>query len=578
MFELYADKVRLSVRAREALTSGMVNAAHVRFEFSGDWEGLEKTAVFQAGSESRSVLLDGGGECAIPWEALAKPWVQLKAGVYGTRGGETVLPTVWASLGTVLEGAAPAGGAYPPTPELWEQALAGKADGLAYDGLNLALLSGDRTLDAVQIAGGGGGVVPGPPGADGKSAYEIAIDNGFEGTESEWLASLKGPPGADGKDGKDGADGPPGPQGPAGEKGDKGGPGEQGPEGPAGPPGELGAQGPQGVQGVPGEQGPPGEPGADGFSPTVDIIPIDGGHTVTITDADGPQSFNVMDGRDGTGGSPSGTVQWEDVNGRPDLSNVSSMKVRPVLLSANVWIVNQQTLAVDGILEDEAAQLIIPVPASANKTVYMSCGVQAVSTSEGTITFLAESEPSEDISVLIYIIGAAEVGEEVAGGTFEWWSPGMTSGNTPEPYEVISSGYTGSENNSPFHAFDGNASTMWHGNNVEGQWIAINFNQKTVIKGVSMMSLIGGSFDYSKTLPKVFTVYGSDDGETWEAIQTITNSQQPQSGVAQFFEFDKAANFNAYKIQMDGKNWENTNYFCANEIQFLKFVKEGANP
>lgn len=29
-------------------------------------------------------------------------------------------------------------------------------------------------------------------GADGKSAYEIAVENGFEGTETEWLDSLKG--------------------------------------------------------------------------------------------------------------------------------------------------------------------------------------------------------------------------------------------------------------------------------------------------------------------------------------------------------------------------------------------------
>lgn len=33
---------------------------------------------------------------------------------------------------------------------------------------------------------------PGKPGADGKSAYQIAVDNGFDGTEQEWLESLKG--------------------------------------------------------------------------------------------------------------------------------------------------------------------------------------------------------------------------------------------------------------------------------------------------------------------------------------------------------------------------------------------------
>lgn len=29
-------------------------------------------------------------------------------------------------------------------------------------------------------------------GIDGKSAYEVAVKNGFEGTEAEWLDSLKG--------------------------------------------------------------------------------------------------------------------------------------------------------------------------------------------------------------------------------------------------------------------------------------------------------------------------------------------------------------------------------------------------
>lgn len=38
-------------------------------------------------------------------------------------------------------------------------------------------------------------------GEDGKSAYELAVDNGFNGTEQEWLASLKGQDGTNGTNG-----------------------------------------------------------------------------------------------------------------------------------------------------------------------------------------------------------------------------------------------------------------------------------------------------------------------------------------------------------------------------------------
>lgn len=34
---------------------------------------------------------------------------------------------------------------------------------------------------------------------DGKSAYEVAVDNGYEGNEEEWLNSLKGSPGPPGE-------------------------------------------------------------------------------------------------------------------------------------------------------------------------------------------------------------------------------------------------------------------------------------------------------------------------------------------------------------------------------------------
>lgn len=44
----------------------------------------------------------------------------------------------------------------------------------------------------------------GGSGGSGASAYDIAVENGFIGTEAEWLASLKG---SDGKDGDKGTDG-----------------------------------------------------------------------------------------------------------------------------------------------------------------------------------------------------------------------------------------------------------------------------------------------------------------------------------------------------------------------------------
>ena len=85
--------------------------------------------------------------------------------------------------------------------------------------------------------------VRGAAGEDGKSAYEIAVENGFEGTEEEWLASLKG---QDGEDGKDGADGDKGDKGDPGEKGEQG---DKGDKGDKGDPGEKGEQG-EGIENI----------------------------------------------------------------------------------------------------------------------------------------------------------------------------------------------------------------------------------------------------------------------------------------------------------------------------------------
>lgn len=158
MFELYAEKNQLEVRRREPVTSGSVNVYPVRFGFSEDWAGLEKAAVFRAGEKTISILLDETGECVVPWEVLAVPGRRLEAGVYGTRGTEVVLPTVWADLGYIETGTAPGEEARPPAPGLWQQELERKGDRLGYtEAGEMGLYSGDKLLSAVPVSGGGEG-------------------------------------------------------------------------------------------------------------------------------------------------------------------------------------------------------------------------------------------------------------------------------------------------------------------------------------------------------------------------------------------------------------------------------------
>ena len=59
-------------------------------------------------------------------------------------------------------------------------------------------------------------------GEKGRSAYQIAVDSGYIGTESEWLASLKGDKGDTGEKGDKGDTGDRGLQGERGETGEAG--------------------------------------------------------------------------------------------------------------------------------------------------------------------------------------------------------------------------------------------------------------------------------------------------------------------------------------------------------------------
>lgn len=108
----------------------------------------------------------------------------------------------------------------------------------------------------------------GAQGIQGLSAYQVAVQHGFEGTEAEWLISLKGekgetgPKGDKGDTGEKGATGERGPQGLQGERGLQGVQGEQGEPGIQGPIGPKGEQGPQGPKGETGPQGPKGDTGS----------------------------------------------------------------------------------------------------------------------------------------------------------------------------------------------------------------------------------------------------------------------------------------------------------------------------
>lgn len=189
MFAVKVDKNIASIVEKEQITSGSQNVYVTQFEFSDEWQYLERTARFRGGDKVIDILLDDTNKCMIPWEVMTKAKVTVEVGAYGVKDGNVVLPTVWASMPIVLQSVlGEDDSAWPsePTPDVYQQILARLGD------LEDKIAEGGT--------GGGGSGQNGKDGKDGKSAYQIAVDNGFEGTEEEWLASLQGPPGKDGSD------------------------------------------------------------------------------------------------------------------------------------------------------------------------------------------------------------------------------------------------------------------------------------------------------------------------------------------------------------------------------------------
>lgn len=119
----------------------------------------------------------------------------------------------------------------------------------------------------------------GAQGIQGLSAYQVAVQHGFEGDENAWLTSLKGEKGDKGDKGATGSQGIQGIQGVQGEKGEKGDQGVQGVKG------DKGEKGDTGSQGAKGETGAKGDPGTAATITLGTVTTLDPTSSVTITNS-----------------------------------------------------------------------------------------------------------------------------------------------------------------------------------------------------------------------------------------------------------------------------------------------------
>ena len=180
MIRLSATKAELSVAESETITSGAQRVFVCTFALSADWDGLDRTAVFRAGTQSVSVLLDGENTAVIPWEVLQTPGITLHIGLYGSGPDGLVLPTIWAEAGMIRYGAYPGGDALPPTPGAYDQLveIAKHAEAVAESvraDADAGRFDGDPGPVGPQGPKGDPGPV-GPQGPKGDTGPAVALD------------------------------------------------------------------------------------------------------------------------------------------------------------------------------------------------------------------------------------------------------------------------------------------------------------------------------------------------------------------------------------------------------------------
>lgn len=107
MFLANVQHNSLKLSGKELLTCGSSRANYIFFNFSEEWDGLDRIVVFKTQSEKISILLDENQTTIpIPWECYKTVGDTIFVGAYGMEtGGEKqiILPTIWATVGQVVD-------------------------------------------------------------------------------------------------------------------------------------------------------------------------------------------------------------------------------------------------------------------------------------------------------------------------------------------------------------------------------------------------------------------------------------------------------------------------------------------
>ena len=105
MMEINVNTTRAElIPPREPLTPGMVNAVQIKFTFSDEWNGLEKTCVFSNELESVPAIIESD-IVSVPTEVLDVVYRWISVGVTGEDSeGNVIIPTIWCRIGQCLPG------------------------------------------------------------------------------------------------------------------------------------------------------------------------------------------------------------------------------------------------------------------------------------------------------------------------------------------------------------------------------------------------------------------------------------------------------------------------------------------